>query len=131
VTNFDVMDLIELWKPPAGPDAHTDHVLYNLSQRSPECQLLPWCHEENLPVMTCSPIEQGRILSHPAVRAVAEQHAATPAHVAVARVIRQRRICAIAKSGSRSHTSRRPWPRSASVLTWRICTSSTWPSRHR
>jgi diketogulonate reductase-like aldo/keto reductase len=51
------------------------------------------------------PIEQGRVLSHPAVRAVAERHAATPAQVALAWVIRQRRICAIPKSGSRAHVS--------------------------
>jgi diketogulonate reductase-like aldo/keto reductase len=105
VSNFDVMDLIELWKLPAGPDAQTDQVLYNLSRRSPEYQLLPWCREQNLPMMAYSPIEQGRILSHPAVRGVAERHEATSAQVALAWVIRQRGVCAIPKSGSRAHVS--------------------------
>jgi hypothetical protein len=101
VSNFDVMDLIEVWKLPAGPDAQADQVLYNLSRRSPEYQLLPWCREENLPVTAYSSIEQGRILSHPAVRGVGERHAATPAQVALAWVIRQRGVCAIPQSGSR------------------------------
>lgn len=105
VSNFDVMDLIELWKLPAGPDAQTDQVLYNLSRRGPEYQLLPWCREQNLPMMAYSPIEQGRILSHPAVRGVAERHEATSAQVALAWVIRQRGVCAIPKSGSRAHVS--------------------------
>jgi diketogulonate reductase-like aldo/keto reductase len=105
VSNFDVMDLIELWKLPAGPDAQTDQVLYNLSRRGPEYQLLPWCREQNLPMMAYSPIEQGHILSHPAVRGVAERHEATSAQVALAWVIRQRGVCAIPKSGSRAHVS--------------------------
>jgi diketogulonate reductase-like aldo/keto reductase len=36
VGNFNVMDLVELWKLPAGLDAQTDQALYNLSRRSPE-----------------------------------------------------------------------------------------------
>jgi diketogulonate reductase-like aldo/keto reductase len=105
VSNFDVLDLVELWKLPGGPDTQTDQVLYNLSRRSPEYQLLPWCRDQNLPVMAYSPIEQGRILSHPAVRGVAERHAATPAQVALAWVVRERGVCAIPKSGSRAHVS--------------------------
>jgi diketogulonate reductase-like aldo/keto reductase len=103
VSNFDVMDLLDLWEIPGGPDAQTDQVLYNLARRSPEYQLLPWCRERNLPVTAYSPIEQGRILSHPAVRGVAERHECTAPQVALAWVLRQRLVCAIPKSGSRAH----------------------------
>jgi diketogulonate reductase-like aldo/keto reductase len=103
VSNFDVMDLLDLSEIPLGRDAQTDQVLYNLARRSPEYQLLPWCRERNLPVMAYSPIEQGRILSHPAVRGVAERHECTPAQVALAWVLRQRLVCAIPKSGSSAH----------------------------
>lgn len=105
VSNFDVMDLIELWKIPRGTDAQTDQVLYNLARRSPEYNLLPWCREQSLPVMAYSPMDQGRVLTHPAVRGVAERHGITPAQVALAWLIRQRLVCAIPKSGSRAHVA--------------------------
>jgi diketogulonate reductase-like aldo/keto reductase len=103
VSNFDVLDLVDLWRLPRGPDAQTDQVLYNLARRSPEDQLLPWCREQNLPVMAYSPIEQGGILTHPAVRGVAERREITAAQVALAWVLRQPGICAIPKSGTRAH----------------------------
>jgi diketogulonate reductase-like aldo/keto reductase len=100
VSNFDVMDLVDLWETPSGPDAQTDQVLYNLARRSPEYNLLPWCREQDLPVMSYSPIEQGHLLSHPAVRGVAERNDITPAQVALAWVLRKPLVCAIPKSGS-------------------------------
>jgi diketogulonate reductase-like aldo/keto reductase len=103
VSNFDVLDLIDLRRIPRGTDAQTDQVLYNLARRSPEYQLLPWCRELNLPVMAYSPIEQGGILGHPAVRGVAERREITPAQVALAWVLRRPGICAIPKSGTRTH----------------------------
>jgi diketogulonate reductase-like aldo/keto reductase len=100
VSNFDVRDLIDLLQIPSGTDVQTDQVLYNLSRRSPEYNLLPWCREQNLPVMAYSPIERGDLLSHPAVRGVAERNDITPAQVALAWVLRQPLVCAIPKTGS-------------------------------
>ena len=45
----------------------TDQVLYNLTRRGIEYDLLPWCREQGMPVMAYSPIEQGRLLRHPAL----------------------------------------------------------------
>ena len=50
--------------------------------------------------MSYSPINQGDLLSHPAVRGVAERNDITPAQVALAWVLRQPQVCAIPKSGS-------------------------------
>lgn len=50
--------------------------------------------------MAYSPIDRGDLLSHPAVRGVAERNDITPAQVALAWVLRQPLVCAIAKSGS-------------------------------
>jgi aryl-alcohol dehydrogenase-like predicted oxidoreductase len=66
-----------------------DQVLYSLARRSPEYNLLPWCRELDLPVMSYSPIDQGDLLSHPAVHGVAERNDITPAQVALAWVFRQ------------------------------------------
>jgi diketogulonate reductase-like aldo/keto reductase len=100
VSNFDVMDLVDLLQIPSGPGVQTDQVLYNLARRSPEYNLLPWCRERNLPVMSYSPIDQGDLLSHPAVRGASERNDITPAQVALAWVLRQPLVCAIPKSGS-------------------------------
>jgi diketogulonate reductase-like aldo/keto reductase len=54
--------------------------------------------------MAYSPIEQGRLLRHPIVHAVAERHDATPVQVALAWVLRLQDICAIPRSGNAAHT---------------------------
>jgi diketogulonate reductase-like aldo/keto reductase len=100
VSNFDVLDLIDLWQIPGGTGVQTDQVLYNLARRGPEYNLLPWCRERDLPVMSYSPINQGDLLSHPAVRGTAERNDITPAQVALAWVLRHPLVCAIPKSGS-------------------------------
>jgi diketogulonate reductase-like aldo/keto reductase len=79
VSNFDVDDMEELLAVPGGSGVETDQVLYNLSRRGIELDLLPRCTPRRLPVMAYSPIEQGRILGHPALAAVAKQVRATPA----------------------------------------------------
>ncbi|MEV4708723.1 aldo/keto reductase [Actinoplanes sp. NPDC049316] len=100
VSNFDAMDLDDLMQIPRGIDVQTDQVLYNLARRGPEFNLLPWCREQGLPVMAYSPIDQGDLLSHPVVRAVAERNEITAAQLALAWVLRQPLVCAIPKSGS-------------------------------
>ena len=53
--------------------------------------------------MAYSPIEQGRLLGHRALRRVAARHDATPAQVALAWVLRQDGVIAIPKAGSIDH----------------------------
>lgn len=103
VSNFDVPDLEELVGLPNGTVVQTDQVLYNLTRRGVEYDLLPWCHEHNLPVMAYSPIEQGRMLSHPELQEVADRRDATPAQVALAWLLRQDGLIAIPKASSLSH----------------------------
>jgi diketogulonate reductase-like aldo/keto reductase len=89
VGNFSVADLAELVRLPGGEAVATDQVLYNLAHRTMEYDVLPWCLERGLPVMAYSPLEQGHLLGHPALDAVAARHAATPAQVAIAWVAAQ------------------------------------------
>jgi diketogulonate reductase-like aldo/keto reductase len=53
--------------------------------------------------MAYTPIEQGRILGHKALRAVAQRLGATPAQVALAWVLRQDGVVAIPKAGTVAH----------------------------
>jgi diketogulonate reductase-like aldo/keto reductase len=78
-------------------------VLYNLTRRGPEYDLLPWCAEHGVPVMAYSPIEQGRLLRDPTLAEVARRHGATPAQVALAWVLRRPGTIAIPRSGNPAH----------------------------
>ncbi len=98
VSNLDVDDLEEL----GDEGLATDQVLYNLTRRGPEWDLLPWLRGRGVPVMAYSPIEQGRVLGHRALGDVADAHGATPAQVALA-WLRSDDVVAIPKSGDVAH----------------------------
>lgn len=104
VSNFDVTDMEELVITGDGEDVATDQVLYNLTRRGIEYDLLPWCRARSLPIMAYSPIEQSRLLNHPVLQRIAAEHGATPAQVAIAWVIRLDGVNAIPKSGTPKHT---------------------------
>jgi len=103
VSNFDVEDMNEILALSGGASVATNQVLYNLTRRGIEFDLLPWCHERSLPIMAYSPIEQGRLLSHPVLRDVAARHNVTPAMLALAWLVRQEEIIAIPRTGTPGH----------------------------
>jgi diketogulonate reductase-like aldo/keto reductase len=104
VSNFDVADLEKLVDLTGGEQVATDQVLYNLNRRGIEFDLLPWCRRSGLPVMAYSPIEQGRLLRHPGLLAVAARYpGVTPAQVALAWVLRQDGVCAIPRASKPAH----------------------------
>ncbi|WP_433872357.1 aldo/keto reductase [Saccharopolyspora sp. CA-218241] len=102
VSNFDPADLDELAGLPLGREAVTDQVLYNLTRRGIELDLLPQCRERGMPVMAYSPIEQGRLLDRPELVDVARRRGATPAQIALAWVLAQD-VCAIPKAATTEH----------------------------
>lgn len=103
VSNFDTSDLKEVVSLPGGANVVANQVLYNLTRRGIEYDLLPWCVENRYPIMAYSPIEQGRILKRPALENIAIRHSATPAQVALAWVLRQNGVIAIPKAGVPKH----------------------------
>lgn len=104
VSNFDVDDLGEL--EDAG--VATNQVLYNLSQRGIEYDLLPACQKRGLPIMAYSPLDEGRLVRHPQVVKLAKAYQATPAQLALAFVLSRPGVIAIPKTGSldRVHENR-------------------------
>jgi len=102
VSNFDVADLLDLVGLTDQVPA-TDEVLYNLAHRGIEWDLVPWCRRRGIPVIAYSPFEEGTLLRHPALRAVAARHAATPAQIALAWVLRHPDVITIPKASSRAH----------------------------
>ena len=103
VSNFDVSDMEELWALSGGRDAATNQVLYNLTRRGVEFDLMPWCRQQRIPIMAYSPIEQGRMLNNPTLKQVAAFHHATPAQVALAWLLRQDGVSAIPKASTAAH----------------------------
>jgi diketogulonate reductase-like aldo/keto reductase len=103
VSNLDVDDLEEVEGLPGGGVPATDQVLYNLSRRGVEHDLLSWAQARSMPVMAYSPIEQGRLLGDPALARVAAAHGATPAQTALAWVLRAPGVIAIPKAARPEH----------------------------
>ncbi|SRR5581483_9714262 len=104
VSNFDVEDMEELLELAGGKEVTTNQVLYNLTRRGIERDLLPQARELHLPLMAYSPIEQGRLLRDATLRRIAERHHATPAQIALAWILRHPDICAIPRTGNPKHT---------------------------
>jgi diketogulonate reductase-like aldo/keto reductase len=103
VSNFDVIDTIELWGLAGGSEIATDQVLYNLTRRGIEYDLMPWCSDRHIPIMAYSPIEQGRLLGHRELKNVAARYNAKPAQIALAWVLRQDGVVAIPKAANVAH----------------------------
>jgi diketogulonate reductase-like aldo/keto reductase len=99
VSNFDVDDMEELMDVPGGKNCAANQVLYNLSRRGVEHDLLPWCQKREIPIMAYSPIEQGRIVRNAELIRIAKANQATPAQVALAFLLK-RGVIAIPKSSS-------------------------------
>jgi len=103
VSNLDLAEINQLVTLAGGKACATNQVLYNLSRRGIEFDLLPWCQARGIPVMAYSPVEQGRILGHKVLQQVAQRLGATPAQVALAWLLRQDGVVAIPKAASAAH----------------------------
>ncbi len=98
VSNFDVADMEELFAVENGKNCATNQVMYNLTRRGIEFDLLPWCRARGMPVMAYSPIEQGLLARHPDLVHMAKAYQATPAQLALAFVLSRPGVVAIPKT---------------------------------
>jgi len=103
VSNFGMADMGELWALPGGTECAANQVLYNLSRRGIEWDLLPWCRERRVPVMAYSPLEQGRLLRQRALGKVAARRGVATAQVALAWLLARPPVIVIPKAGDLSH----------------------------
>jgi diketogulonate reductase-like aldo/keto reductase len=111
VSNFDVPDMEELWSIDGGKNCAVNQVLYNITSRGIEYDLIPWCKAHNVAIMAYCPLAQaGRlkrmnidIRTEPTLTAVAGKYNATVMQVMLAFVLRQSCVAAIPKAGSVAH----------------------------
>ncbi len=103
VSNFDRADMAEWAALKGGDKVAADQVLYNLSCRGPEWDLLPWCRERGIAIMAYTPLGQGGLLRDRTLAEIARRHGATPAQVALAWLLRQPGTIVIPKAARLEH----------------------------
>ena len=103
VSNLDTDDMKELMSVADGQNVQTNQLLYNLSRRGIEFDLLPWSRQRGIPVMAYSPIEQGALGDDDALLAIADRLGITAAQLALAWVMRQDGVIAIPKAVQPDH----------------------------
>ena len=101
VSNLDLDEMKELWSAPGGPAVQTNQLLYNLSRRNIEWDLLPWLRQHRIPTMAYSPIEQARLLADPALIGFATRHGLAPAQAALSWLLAREDILVIPKTSNR------------------------------
>ena len=102
VSTLDAGDMEELLRAGGGACA-TDQVLYNITERGVEFDLLPLLARRGIPTMAYSPIGQGRLPKSPALAAIAKRHEASVFEVALAWVLRDPTVIAIPKAADLAH----------------------------
>jgi diketogulonate reductase-like aldo/keto reductase len=104
VSNLDADEMDELQAVPGGGACATDQVLYNLSRRGVEWDLLPWCRGHGgMPMMAYSPIEQGRLPPDGALGEIGRARGCGALEVALAWVLAQPGVLAIPKAARPEH----------------------------
>ena len=103
VSNFDVDDMEELFQVPAGENCATNQVLYNVTRRGAEFDLMPWMAEHRMPLMAYSPIEQGRLPRDGVLQRVGQKYGASPFQIALAWLLQKPDVIAIPKASSVDH----------------------------
>jgi diketogulonate reductase-like aldo/keto reductase len=105
VSNFDTDDMEELTALTQndGRLVASNQVLYNPVRRGIEHSLLPWCRARAIPIMAYSPLEQGTLMTHKALKTIGHRLNATPAQVVLAWVLRGEGVLAIPKAGRVEH----------------------------
>lgn len=103
VSNLDTSDMNELVAVPGGESVAANQVLYNLTRRGVEWDLLPWMQQRGVPLMAYSPVEQARLLKDKHLAALAADFGVSIAQLALAFVLDRKGVIAIPKAGRISH----------------------------
>ena len=109
VSNFDVEDMEEATTAyPHIDEIASNQVLYNLSHRGIEWDLIPYCKERHIRIMAYSPVghnaaEQRRTFANATLKSVASRHDATPAQIALAWLFRHPEMVVIPKAIQPEH----------------------------
>lgn len=105
VSNFDRDDMQELTRVVGGSlhgsSVATNQVLYNLTRRGIEWDLLPWQRERGIMTMAYSPIEQAHLLNDGKMSNFAKKHGMTSAQAALSWLLAADDVIVIPKTSRR------------------------------
>jgi aldehyde reductase len=101
VSNLDLADMQALWEVPGGRAVAANQLLYNLTRRGIEWDLLPWLQKQRVPLMAYSPVEQARLLTDRKLADFARRHGRTPSQAALAWLLSKEGVIVIPKTGRR------------------------------
>jgi diketogulonate reductase-like aldo/keto reductase len=93
----------ELWALRGGAETAVNQVLYNLTRRGIEADLMPWSEAHRVQIMAYSPVEEGKLARERKLRPIAERHGITTAQVALAWVLQRDSVIAIPKAVDPAH----------------------------
>jgi diketogulonate reductase-like aldo/keto reductase len=103
VSNFDTDDMEELLQVRGGENCAANQVLYNVTRRGPEFDLIPWMTKHRMPLMAYSPIEQGRLPRGGVLQRIGQKYGASPFQIALAWLLQKPDVIAIPKASSPDH----------------------------
>ena len=101
VSNLALDDLQEWISTSGGEATATNQLLYNLTRRGIEWDLLPWMRQHRLPMMAYSPIEQAKLVRNAKLTDFAKRHGMTPSQAALAWLLAKDDVIAIPKTARR------------------------------
>ena len=102
VSNFDVADIRDLVQA-GGSACAANQVLYNVTRRGPEFDLLAALTEQGVAAMAYSPVEQGQLPAGGALAEVAQRRSCTNYQVALAWTLRLPGMISIPKAATETH----------------------------
>jgi diketogulonate reductase-like aldo/keto reductase len=109
VSNFDLEEMEQVWglqvggTTGVGKACAANQVLYNLTRRGIEFDLIPACRKLGMPIMAYSPLEQGRLTKKTVLEAIGKRHNATAFQIALAWTLRGDGVIAIPKAVRPEH----------------------------
>jgi diketogulonate reductase-like aldo/keto reductase len=109
VSNFDVDDLNEVHEIAGAGRLACNQVLYHLRERAIEHAVIPWCEANGVAVVAYSPFGHAGGFPEPhstggrVLKAIADQHKATPRQVSLHFLTRRASLLAIPKASNPQH----------------------------
>lgn len=108
VSNFDTDDMEELLSVPLGENCRVNQVLYNLSSRGIEYDLLPFMRSNGMATMAYCPMAHDRhsrknVAENAVVKEISSKYGITPEQLMLAFVLSNEGVCALPKASSPEH----------------------------
>lgn len=108
VSNFDVNDMEDLFACKNGNHCFANQILYNITARGVEYDLLPWCKEHNVLIMVYSPLgnvrsAQMNVAKYKEVADVCCSKNITVTNMMLRFVVRNKDLVALFKTSSLEH----------------------------